>query len=107
MNPTERCSGELEYDPDTGAYRTCFDASDATPSVTVVAVAESLTGTESTDLEPLYEAVDPVALDRLLTPPDDRYYEGDREVRFTYAGYEFELASYGRVTARPVDAADD
>ena len=49
------------------------------------------------DLPPLYEAVDPDALDRFVTPEGDG---ADVRVRFSYAGRDI-VVSPGTVEVRP------
>ncbi|MFW6382637.1 MAG: HalOD1 output domain-containing protein [Haloferacaceae archaeon] len=63
-----------------------------TVSVRVVEAVASATGRDELTLPPLYDAVDPDALDTLT--------EGTRdvEISFVYAGYEVTVGSDGEVT---------
>lgn len=104
--------------PDAEPLRT-FDwtASDG-PAYAVVAAVAAAADESPVDIEPLYGAVDPGALDRLLTSrrPDRTPLEG--AVAFEYHGYDVVLVGHGRgylyddVTApsavgRTADGADE
>ena len=67
----------------------------------VVAVIAEKSGTDPLELPPLYESVDPDALDALFTPDSREPVLG--EVTFTHAGHEITVAYDGEVviTARP------
>ena len=52
-------------------------------------------GTDPLDIPPLYESVDPDALDALFTPDSREPVLG--EVTFTHAGYEVTVAYDGEV----------
>ena len=74
------------FDPDAGE-----PASEA-----VVSAVAALSGTSPVELEPLYEAVDPDALDSLVDHAR-RADAGDHELWFRYAGYDVGVRSDGRV----------
>lgn len=58
--------------------------------------------TEPTALHPpLYEVIDPDALDTLFSPKGDGGVRTGGEVRFTYCGYEIRVTSNGDVRAVP------
>jgi len=68
------------------------------PSMTVLAAVARRTGVDVADLEaPLYEAIDPDALDRLLQ------HGADVTVTFEYSGYRVSIDGEGTVA---VEAAD-
>jgi hypothetical protein len=77
-------------------YRTSRTEGLSTAVIRAVARAE---GIDPTDLEtPLYEAVDPDALDDLVSlGPADHPSSGVR-VEFTYCGYEVQVRGDGTVT---------
>jgi len=54
---------DIEFDAERGTYRTTFDPTTNAPSDVVVETVSAVTGTAPLDLEPLYSAVDPDALD--------------------------------------------
>lgn len=108
MSPDESSPVDtIEYDREANEFRARFDSSAGSPSTTVVSVVAAITGDEFDQLDSLYEAVDPEALDRLLTDPADDQYEGDRSVRFTYHGFEIRIQSYGTVRVRPLASDGD
>jgi len=71
--------------------------SESASSRVVLAVAEA-TGTDPADLPPLYEVIDPDALDAVFRSGVDGNqgngeWEDDRELRFSYAGREVSVRS--------------
>jgi len=74
------------------------DASESTSRAVVEAIAEHA-GVDPADLElPLYEAVDPDALDALFSPPEGTREPVSGRVSFVYDGYDVEVTSDGEVT---------
>lgn len=68
------------------------DAAEARTSIAVIRAVASKEGVDPTDLDvPLYDAVDPSALDSLFQSGFDGH------VRFTYYGYEVSVFDDGRV----------
>lgn len=68
----------------------------ASPSERVIDAVATATGTEPTDLEPLFVAIDPDSLDALFEPTP--YNESVRgSVSFDWAGCHVEVSSDGRV----------
>lgn len=59
------------------------DDSDKSPSICVVETVSEATGTDLMDLQPLYDAIDPDALDKLIGSPD-QFTEGC--IQFRYEG---------------------
>ncbi|WP_161991503.1 HalOD1 output domain-containing protein [Natronorubrum aibiense] len=57
-------------------------ADEQRPSMAVVSLVATVTDTDPLELEPLYDAVDPEALDSLCTPTN-----GVSSLSFEYAGY--------------------
>ena len=75
----------------------------ATRRSATVAVIEAVAGAERagpTELPPLYEAIDPDALDSLFENRDGRSTRGDRRVEFAYAGYDVVVRDGPRVSVR-------
>lgn len=72
------------------------------PSTAVVEAVASAGGWEPTAVpEPLYDVVDPDALDAFVASTDDA------EVSFTYMGYEVTVAGDGGVTVDDAEDGDD
>lgn len=69
-DPGERrdIEGDVEYDPRTETYRTEYDWSRVSPSTAVLELVASISDEDPVDLEPLYDYVDPDALDALFDP---------------------------------------
>ncbi|RQG91986.1 HalOD1 output domain-containing protein [Natrarchaeobius chitinivorans] len=85
----------VQYDPETETYRGRFDSNVVTPSTAVSRVVASLSGEDVTDLPPLYDFIDPDALDTLCTKRTRSHRKGDCAVEFTYHGHRVRLESYG------------
>ena len=92
-------------DLDTASARTRrrFDWTETKPSTAVVHVVATALEVAPTDVEPLYTAVDPDALDRIVVDP-----VGDRdtaavEVSFTFADRKVTVEGAGAVVVEPVD----
>lgn len=75
-------------------------AEDATVSEEVVSAVAETTGKDPLDLEPLYEVIDPDALDALYRRDGLGLPKSPNRVEFTYAGCEVVVAWDGSVTAR-------
>ena len=92
----------VSYDPEADVYRATFESATVEPTVAVVQTMAAAEETDPTDLEPLYDAIDPQALDRICSegvPARD----GDRTVEFTYHGRRVAVRSRGAVEIRPLD----
>lgn len=70
---------------------------DESPSEAVVRTLAALEGVESSDLDPLYESIEPEALDALLDRPVP---EGSAPptVQFVASGYRVVVSGDGRIT---------
>lgn len=102
MEEAKRPSREGDGHEGATARRT-FDWTETDPSTAVVEVVSTALGVEPTDVEPLYTAVDPEALDRLFREPG-----GDRDisavvVSFTFADRHVTVEGTGAVVAEPVN----
>ncbi|WP_255195231.1 HalOD1 output domain-containing protein [Halorarius litoreus] len=76
--------------------------------LTVVSGVAAMTNTEPEALPPLYDAVDPDSLERLLqsVPEENRQ---NVSIAFPFAGWNVEIEGTGEVTFSPADpvVADD
>lgn len=88
---TERCPGRLERAPDHP------DAQNASISEEVVQKVAEQEGTDPVDLPPLFEVIDPLALDRLVDPPESTDGTFLQSTRFTYQGYTLTITGDGTV----------
>lgn len=81
-----------------------FDWSGAdSASTAVIDAVATASGEGRTEIDPLYDAVDPDALDRLFWPRQNGQRRGDgTRVAFTYADYEVVVSSR-EIAVRPFD----
>jgi len=92
--------GSGHYDEHFDTYRVQYDRDDSRQLTTAIAEeVAAVSGTDPEDLEPLYETVDPDALDRLLTPRDGTDSVGG--VWFHYAGYRVTVRGAGEIEITP------
>lgn len=89
----------VDHDPDTGSYRATFDESTTPPSLALVATLSTALDAEPTEIDPLYETVDPDAIDELLTEPDPS--ADPVTVSFHIERYEARLSSTGLIHLHP------
>ncbi|WP_227356863.1 HalOD1 output domain-containing protein [Haladaptatus salinisoli] len=79
---------------------TSFDwARNGQPSIAVVEAVAAVTGRDTTDVPPLYDFLNPDALDALATVRGGNTVD-DVRVEFTYDGVEVSVTGDGTVTAR-------
>ena len=77
--------------------RSEFDWTDVAPSTAVIEVTADASGRDATVLEPLFESVDPDALDRLVRGNGVGPNERMRMVSFSFAGHTVAVRSNGIV----------
>ena len=81
-------TGSFEYDPSVLA-----------PSAAVVQAVATQTRRSGVEIDPLFSAVDPEALDAVFSR------DGVYEVSFTYEGYRVTVDGDARISLRPADSA--
>ncbi|SFR38383.1 hypothetical protein SAMN04487947_0717 [Halogeometricum rufum] len=87
-------SDRVGFDPATETHHNQHDWNDSSHlSLTVVRTVSAVAGRRPLDMDPLYGAIDPDALDSLLSeaPP------GCAEISFTYEGHTVAVTSGGEV----------
>lgn len=84
------------YDTENEVYRTTCDL-ERSVSTTLLMAISTLEATETEELPPLREAVDPDALDAIFTPRENGSLRRDGTVSFTYAGYDVTFHSTGEL----------
>lgn len=95
---TSNLNGDREpTDQSTKTRRTEFNWTDVAPSIAVIEVIAEASGRDPTALEPLYESVDPDALDRLIRGNGVGPNERMLAVSFSFAGYTVAVRSNGFV----------
>lgn len=102
--PVER-EISIDYDPTTRTYRSRFERSSLDPSTAVVKVMAHVCETAETQLDPLYGAVDPEALDRLCSGRAHGR-TGGCTVAFAYLGYRVTVESNGTIEIRSTRPAE-
>lgn len=93
----------VRFDEETGAYETTVDWGRTSPTVAVVELVATATGTEPATLSPLGDVLDPDHLNGLLVPTRPTPSRHRVRVRFDYEGFEVSVAESGHVVARPTE----
>lgn len=91
----------VQYDSETNTYNATFDGTEIKPSTAVVKVMASVCGTEPTNLDPLYNVIDPTKLDSLILQQVSGHPDGDCIIEVTYLGYKMTVKSYGIIAVEP------
>lgn len=78
-----------------------FDWSEVTPSTAVVETVAIAADREPTVLEPLYETIDPDALDMLIRSMETSSIDGNATVTFALDAYELTVQRDGVIVVRP------
>lgn len=92
----------VEFHEPTGTYRTRFDPADRLASEAVVSAVSTATGTDPTELPPIYDAVDPDALCTLFGSPTTGSGRIRGTVTFEYADNLVTVDSRGTVEVDPL-----
>jgi hypothetical protein len=92
-------SGDVEYDRQTDTYRTRYDWASNRPSTAAVHTVAAVGGEEPTEMPPLFEWVDPDALDRLFDP-ESGVPSDSLEVSFRYRSYDVSVRGDGVLAVR-------
>ena len=98
--------------PDAPSYRSrttplhvWHDALDSgSLSTTVVTAVAKASGEDPTDLPPLYESIDPDALDKLLGGGLGRSGSHDGYLTFTYADHSVTVHADGEIVVHAIEA---
>lgn len=85
----DNCEKEAE------TYQISYDPAVTETSYAVIAAVGAICQTEPLELDPLYSAIDPDKLDKLICGTED-----DREATFQYSGFEITVKSAGEITCR-------
>ena len=82
-----------------------FDPTDGRPSEAVVTAVAAVLEADPDELSPLYDAVDPGALNDLVEHAQRAAADGTHLVWFTYEGFDVGVSSDGRIRIRNATAA--
>lgn len=98
-NPPE----DGEPAPDSNStIQTEFDWESVEPSTAVIETIAIAANADPSGIEPLYESVDPDALDRLIQSDGTRPTDNATTVSFTVSEYEVSVNSGGTVAVRHI-----
>lgn len=86
------------YDPLSGTYHAHHDWEDSQSlSTTVIEAVGVATDTDPVQMDPLYEALDPDALDALFRPRSDDGPRANGQVVFSLDGHDVAVHSHGNI----------
>lgn len=91
----------VEYDPESGVYRTNYNwSSPGSLSTAVLDAVSQAADCEGLDLPPLYEQIDPAGLEKLFAPiPGSERCTGS--VTFPLGEYHITIAADGEIVIYP------
>jgi len=93
------------YDPRTDTYHAHHDwAENGSIGTTIVNAVGALDGVAFDECEPVYDVIDPDALDAVLAPTPDRSDRAPVQVQFSYHGYMITVDSTGEIIIDVLDA---
>lgn len=90
---------EVEFDEQHERYRVSYDPSVDDTSLAVVTAIGAASQTDPAQLPPLYDAIDPTALDTIFTGE-----RTDCQVSFRYTDFDVTVSGTGVVTCTPITA---
>ncbi|WP_226482057.1 HalOD1 output domain-containing protein [Natrinema amylolyticum] len=96
---------ESESEPGDAGFVSTFDPDDDRPSEAVVTAVATLCESEPAELPPLYEVVDPDALDSFVEHAQRAADAGTHRVWFTYEGFDVGVRTDGEIRIRNATVA--
>jgi len=91
----------VHHDPESGTYTTRYAAEDTrSPVQSVVEAVATATGSDPVALEPLYEAVNPAVVNRLVGHDRGQTHSAP-DVSFRFEGCEVTVNADGRTVVVP------
>ncbi|MFD1685837.1 HalOD1 output domain-containing protein [Halobellus litoreus] len=97
----ERTKDPTDSNPDHETVRARYDWESTPPSTAIVETIAEATGDNPTALEPLYESVDPDALNALLTSVPSRTAGRDLRISLSVDGHAITVFGDGGIVVRP------
>jgi hypothetical protein len=97
---SERGGEREEYSPAQSpveVLRSAYNTED-TPTAAVLLAVSAVEGVRPTEMEPIYESVDPGALNTLLEGPAVIGDAGTISIEFRYLGYRVRVRNSGSIT---------
>ncbi|MFC6787427.1 HalOD1 output domain-containing protein [Halobaculum halobium] len=98
MNPDPAESVSVTHDPETGRYTATFDPDALDVSIAVVEATAAIRSEDPMRHAPLFEVVDPDALDQLCRRSGD----ANTLVEFTYLDHRIHVQADGRIAVVPL-----
>ena len=106
--PDTRVSDRSGYDPRSETYHAKHDWDDSESlSTTVIRAVEAATDTDPVDMEPLYERLDPDALNALFSPRSADGPHLDGQIVFSLDGRDVAVHSSGHILVDVSDIEED
>lgn len=94
---------EQEHESDaSGVIRAAYDWSKTEPSAVVIEMIAIACDRDPTALDPLYDSIDPDALDAFFRSSSDKPAERSATVSFVHAGHDVVVRGDGSVVVRPL-----
>lgn len=88
----------IEYDSETDTYRVSYDGTESI-SMAIISTVATISDTDSLHSAPLYAAVDPDALNDLVSTSNGN----DLQITFTYNGYHIEVDGSGHIALTAIN----
>lgn len=102
---TKSRDGTLSSGQPEHRYQFYYDADEpASLSETIVTAIADIAAVDVTDLDPLYERVDPDSLNSIFQPASDDTPRSGGEIRFVLSDYEVTVSGNGHIV---IDAPTD
>jgi hypothetical protein len=96
MNPDPAESVSVSYNPEAGEYTATFDPATLDASIAVVEATAEIRREDPAGHAPLFEVIDPDALDRICSHGSD-----DTVVEFSYLDHRICVRSGGHISVVP------
>lgn len=100
-NSTNSLPDATACDASAGPRQVTFDPDSDSVTETVVDAVADLEGVSPTSLDPLYDTIDPDALDSIVRSAVSRPSPGEVAVTVRYEGYAVTVHGYGVVEIAP------
>ncbi|KTG11198.1 hypothetical protein AUR64_04510 [Haloprofundus marisrubri] len=95
---------DVSYDPERGCYSVEFDPTRDAPSVEIIVAMSTIEDRRTDDIEPLYEVIDPDALDMVFRRGSEVTAERNGRLLFAFNGREVVVYGDGRIDISLTDA---
>lgn len=97
----------MTFEPATNTYRICHDLrSDESVTVTVVRAVAIVTNTPPMDFDPMFETIDPDALNRLFNGPSGDSPQDSNWVSFRFNDCAVQVSASGTIEITPDEDAN-